>query len=1048
MIKRPFPSQKVKKGTLSARKKTLIVFAAILLLALPVFAVASPDAVRSFVAQIQQSLTGEDQATVQPLFIEEGSAALNADEQRVIQAASGRWHNLALRDDGTLWSWGRNPLGQLGLGDTIDRNVPSQIKVPDVTSWSYVAAGTYASFAIATDGTLWSWGSGPLALGTWERQTIPQQITGGADSWQSLSTGGNHVLAIATDGTLWSWGSNARGEAGQGTNGLVSQTPTQITAGAAQWKAASAGVNHSLAIDIDGNLWSWGGNGRNDNALGVQGQLGLGLTSAVSRNTPQRITTGASSWLSVAANDHASYAVGTDGTLWAWGNNAGGRLGIGTGPNQISPVQITEGAALWQSVFASSNPGAANHVLAIDANGNLWSWGSNTRGQLGLGSTVPSSHSTPQQITTGATAWLSASLIEQGSLAVDTNGAAWTWGTTPWRIAASAAPANASTRNPSNDATAPNNNAVNVSLDTETITIRFDREMRTDVASLGAITLDNGATVDVSAGVWSGGTHPGALPEGTEIPNSVFTAPFNLTAFDTLHTATVEGFIDAQFGVRGTNEMYPHTWSFTTAPAPLSVVSVAPAGNRVPVDTGLITITFSEPVASGNGRTIHMTGEGLSWTFDYPSVGVWNDSRTVLTLPMPTEHIEHSTTYTIAISGFVAVTGGAMTGSYAHIFRTAPMAQSGLFTKTLEVPEGTTIPSPSFDFNFVPRQVALDDNPTVESRPTSEFENLIAGPQTIGLDASEATTASGTITLVGELDLWALLDNLSFPSAGVFVWDVYEVAGSSGTASPSYMTYDSTRFQIRAWVTYDGLEFIAIHELSYAEGSWTAGEKIDDGIDFLNSYRRIVGSTVDPNNNALEVSKSTLGEFADLSTLFEFTLTLRAHVLAPITDTALGGESGDPAGVPPHLFVPRIVDHAGNPVSRTVAIVGDGSAFTLSFQLAHGEKLVIPTLPAGTTFNVVEAAHADFAPSVNVYAGGSRIHSVVGTPGTSLGSEDRTLTDAGRNAADFTNTHQFSPPAGLVIANGYFFILALVALLIVALLMARRRKTIEQMPLN
>ncbi|MCL2438581.1 MAG: Ig-like domain-containing protein [Coriobacteriia bacterium] len=1000
MIKRPFPSQKVKKGTLSARKKTLIVFAAILLLALPVFAVASPDAVRSFVAQIQQSLTGEDQATVQPLFIEEGSAALNADEQRVIQAASGRWHNLALRDDGTLWSWGRNPLGQLGLGDTIDRNVPSQIKVPDVTSWSYVAAGTYASFA------------------------------------------------IATDGTLWSWGSNARGEAGQGTNGLVSQTPTQITAGAAQWKAASAGVNHSLAIDIDGNLWSWGGNGRNDNALGVQGQLGLGLTSAVSRNTPQRITTGASSWLSVAANDHASYAVGTDGTLWAWGNNAGGRLGIGTGPNQISPVQITEGAALWQSVFASSNPGAANHVLAIDANGNLWSWGSNTRGQLGLGSTVPSSHSTPQQITTGATAWLSASLIEQGSLAVDTNGAAWTWGTTPWRIAASAAPANASTRNPSNDATAPNNNAVNVSLDTETITIRFDREMRTDVASLGAITLDNGATVDVSAGVWSGGTHPGALPEGTEISNSVFTAPFNLTAFDTLHTATVEGFIDAQFGVRGTNEMYPHTWSFTTAPAPLSVVSVAPAGNRVPVDTGLITITFSEPVASGNGRTIHMTGEGLSWTFDYPSVGVWNDSRTVLTLPMPTEHIEHSTTYTIAISGFVAVTGGAMTGSYAHIFRTAPMAQSGLFTKTLEMPEGTTVPSPSFDFNFVPRQIELDDNPIVESRPTSEFENLITGPQAIELDASEATTASGTVTLVGELDLWALLDGLTFPGAGVFVWDVYEVEESSDTVSPSYMTYDNTRFQIRAWVTRYGLEFIAIHELNYVEGNWTAGDKIDDGgINFFNFYRRITGNTTDPSNNAFEVSKDVLGEFADLTALFEFTLTLRAHTLAPITDTVLVGDI-DSLDIPPHLFILGIVDRSGSPVSRAVTITGNDSLFTLNFQLAHGEKLIIPTLPAGTTFNVIEAAHSDFAPSVNVYVGGSRVHSATAVPNTVLGTEDRILTDTGRNAADFVNTHQFSPPAGLVIANLHFFFPALAALLIGALLIARRRKTIEQLSLN
>ncbi|MCL2438580.1 MAG: Ig-like domain-containing protein [Coriobacteriia bacterium] len=1031
MAKRLLSPQKNKGKKLSVRKKILIILAAILLLALPIFAVANPDVVQSFAVQIQQVFSSDNQAADQPMNAEEGIRHLQVvTGLSVIEASAGNAHSLAILSDGTLWAWGRGDNGQLGTGLTTDALIPTQ--VGELDSWRSVAAGGSTlsgshSLAIQSDGTLWAWGrgdNGQLGTGLTTDALIPTQV-GDLNSWESISAGDSHSLAIQDDGTLWAWGQGTRGQHGLGSTADV-LVPTQV-GDLNSWESISAGSLHSLALQSDGTLWSWG--------WGESGRLGNGPGSA-SVTVPTQVGD-LNSWESISAGGSHSLAIQNDGTLWSWGQGTRGRLGNGSSSGTVTvPTQVGN-LSSWKSVSAGGM-----HSLATQANGTLWAWGGNTNGQLGIGSTVDAL--APRQIG-NLTTWENFEASSGHSLAIQDDGTLWAWGqgargrlgldsTINVLVPSLVMPLLA----PEVESVTPAGNAV-AAIEASELVITFDQAVNTTVGTVTLTSATTGGNVALGEYLFNAGGDVLTIPIAGAIESS------------TTYVVTIEDFQIATYRPAVPRQAfisYEHIFTTETPPAPLTVTNVTPSGNRVAVDTEYLLITFSEPVDITSGTQVVVLNGDITLTSGMPGLGAWSNGNTTLAIPLP--GLDFATEYEVVIDGFLAAatSAGMSPAAHVHVFRTAPMAQSGLFTKTLEVPEGTTIPSPSFGFNFVPRQVALDDNPTVESRPTSEFENLIAGPQTIGLDASEATTASGTITLVGELDLWALLDGLTFPGAGVFVWDVYEVAGSSGTASPSYMTYDSTRFQIRAWVTYDGLEFIAIHELSYAEGSWTAGEKIDDGIDFLNSYRRIVGSTVDPNNNALEVSKSTLGEFADLSTLFEFTLTLRAHVLAPITDTALGGESGDPAGVPPHLFVPRIVDHAGNPVSRTVAIVGDGSAFTLSFQLAHGEKLVISTLPAGTTFNVVEAAHADFAPSVNVYAGGSRIHSVVGTPGTSLGSEDRTLTDAGRNAADFTNTHQFSPPAGLVIANGYFFILALVALLIVALLMARRRKTIEQMPLN
>uniref|UniRef100_UPI003FA75F2E RCC1 domain-containing protein n=1 Tax=Rhabdothermincola sp. TaxID=2820405 RepID=UPI003FA75F2E len=115
-----------------------------------------------------------------------------------VTVAAGSGHSLAVKRDGTLWSWGYNFSGELGLGDTTDRNTPQQVGTG--SDWASVAAGSYSehSLAIKTDGTLWAWGhngDGQLGLGDTTFRYTPQQV-GTGTNWVRVAAGGYHTLGI------------------------------------------------------------------------------------------------------------------------------------------------------------------------------------------------------------------------------------------------------------------------------------------------------------------------------------------------------------------------------------------------------------------------------------------------------------------------------------------------------------------------------------------------------------------------------------------------------------------------------------------------------------------------------------------------------------------------------------------------------------------------------------------------------------------------------------------------------------------------------------
>lgn len=345
---------------------------------------------------------------------------------RAIEA--GAYHSIALITDGTFWIWGGNGTSQLGLGDTLDRLFPSQISTE--TDWDNVSGGGgYTelppynlghTLAGKIDGTLWSWGNnglGQLGLGDYYETDIPTQI--GTDSdWSRTATGWLHTIALKTDGTLWSCGYNADGELGLGDT-IDKLSPNRV-GNDADWSMISAGYRHTLAIKgnspTGGTLWAWG--------LNSSGQLGFsgpqGGPGAM-RTTPNQIGN-ASDWSMVTAGAEYSIALKTNRSIWSWGLNDAGQLGLGTsgaGTNRNTPSQIST-ASDWVEI-----DGGNKHTLARKTNNTIWSWGGNQYGQLGLGNVI--TRSVPTQVGTTSD-WLNIKAGEYHTIGLKTDGTIWSWG--------------------------------------------------------------------------------------------------------------------------------------------------------------------------------------------------------------------------------------------------------------------------------------------------------------------------------------------------------------------------------------------------------------------------------------------------------------------------------------------------------------------------------------------------------------------------------------------------------------------------------------------
>ena len=320
---------------------------------------------------------------------------------------------LAIKSDGTLWSWGRNNYGQLGDNTLADRSTPRQ-EFTSSTNWVQVSAGAHSA-AIKSDGSLWCWGLnsygqlGDNTAGNTAYKSTPRQISAGANGitgWKQVDCGGFHTIALRNDGTLWAWGRNSQGQVGDNTT-ITRSSPRQISAGATGitgWKQISGGTFFSAAIRTNNTLWVWG-----DNFYG-----NLGDNTNISKSLPVQEFTAGTNWKQVSCNNWTTTAIKNDGTLWSWGLNSYGQLGDNSTITKSSPRQEFTASNNWKQVSAGDN-----HILALKSNGTLWGWGQNTNGQVGDNTSgTNANRSTPRQEFTASNNWKQVCASNQTTVAI------------------------------------------------------------------------------------------------------------------------------------------------------------------------------------------------------------------------------------------------------------------------------------------------------------------------------------------------------------------------------------------------------------------------------------------------------------------------------------------------------------------------------------------------------------------------------------------------------------------------------------------------------
>jgi alpha-tubulin suppressor-like RCC1 family protein len=352
----------------------------------------------------------------------------------------------------STWGWGFNAYGQLGNATLSDSTMPVST-VPTLSSVIEVAGGGFHSLALQKNGgsTVWAWGDnvfGQLGDSTFIPRNMPVQVN--SSTWSSfgevieIAAGAVHSLAVTSNGTttfangpttVWAWGSNDFGQLGNGLDSNfvpdVNPAPAPVvdpsgigffpSNASTTVTSIAAGKWHSLALTATNGtttVWAWGNN--------EFGQLGIGGTNSTS--TPVAVSVGLSGLdvVAIAAGDRHSLALtSTNGTttVWAWGNNDFGQLGIGGTNGTSTPAQVLN---LPNDVIAIA--AGAFHSLALTSNGDIYAWGDNAYGQLGNNTTIseltPVLISSPQNVKRIAAG-------TEASLALTDNGtstALWAWG--------------------------------------------------------------------------------------------------------------------------------------------------------------------------------------------------------------------------------------------------------------------------------------------------------------------------------------------------------------------------------------------------------------------------------------------------------------------------------------------------------------------------------------------------------------------------------------------------------------------------------------------
>lgn len=357
-----------------------------------------------------------------PSFRETSPVRLSIEDAVYVDAGSE--FSLALMRDGTLKSWGRNQLGQLGLGHFDGVNQPTDLNITHVKG---VAAGARHVVALRTDGSVWCWGDnqyGQLANTTQDNiSTIPHRVVIGDERFdnniKAIAAGSRHTVVLTADGNVWTWGDNSSGQLGIYPSNNTQQ-PTKVFI--SDVKAIAAGALHTLALKSDGTLWAWGNNS--------YGQLGTGVTGvASSQVTPRKINGTFNTITQISAGSFNTYIRDKDGKMWMWGLNDTHQLGTADTTDRAEAVVLEDDFYTRKSYnkplenIVTAAPGNGFSV-ALQADGSVWTWGDESDGRLGRLLEIPPT--TPGKLNLETIIDIGAG--DDFAVALDYKGQLWEWG--------------------------------------------------------------------------------------------------------------------------------------------------------------------------------------------------------------------------------------------------------------------------------------------------------------------------------------------------------------------------------------------------------------------------------------------------------------------------------------------------------------------------------------------------------------------------------------------------------------------------------------------
>jgi alpha-tubulin suppressor-like RCC1 family protein len=214
------------------------------------------------------------------------------------QVSAGSDHSTGIRANGTAWVWGRNTNGQLGDNTTVAKSSPVLL-AGGFTDWVEIAATTEHTIALRANGTAWTWGrnyDGRLGDNSTIQRSSPVSVVGGFTNWIQVSAGTAHTVGLRSNGTIWTWGRNVAGQLGDNTT-VSKSSPVSVVGGITDWVQVSAGGANVLALRANGSAWGWGSGG----------QMGDGTTT--SRSSPVSVVGGFTDWVQVLSGSITSFGL-------------------------------------------------------------------------------------------------------------------------------------------------------------------------------------------------------------------------------------------------------------------------------------------------------------------------------------------------------------------------------------------------------------------------------------------------------------------------------------------------------------------------------------------------------------------------------------------------------------------------------------------------------------------------------------------------------------------------------------------------------------------